>query len=413
MGPIGPINIMKFHYVATTKEGKTVSGEIEANATADVLVQLGAKGLRPVSIERRGAGGGIASAKKVFGQAITVADQIFLTRYLGLMLKVGVDLFRVIDILINDFEKPAMKAFLTELKSGLEKGEPFYLAFARYPDYFSSVFVNLVRAGELSGNLDFVFENLSASLEREQALRGRIRAALVYPIILFVLATAILFFLVTFALPKIANVFLSTGVTPPLFSRVVFTAGLFIADYIWIVLGAFAVFFGGGVLFFTRTASGRRARAFILARLPIFRTVFHKISLQQFASTLAALMRSGLPILESLRVVGDVVGYPPMKEALRRIADEGVQKGVGLGESFRREPAFPFVVSNLISVSEKAGHTSEVLETLAKFYDTEIDSALKTLVSLVEPIMLLMIGGIVGLIALSIIIPIYQLVGQF
>lgn len=404
---------MKFTYTATTKEGKTISGDMEANATADVLVHLGSKGLKPVTVERAGESGAAVSARKFFGQPITVSDQIFLTRYLGLMLKVGVDLFRVIDILTADFDKPAMKAFLLELKSGLEKGQPFYLAFARYPNYFSPVFVNLVKAGELSGNLDFAFDNLSASLEREQSLRNRIRAALVYPVVLLVLATAILFFLVMFALPKIAGVFLNTGVEPPLFSRVVFTAGLFLADYAWFFLVAIALVVGGGALFFAKTALGRNTLYGILARLPVFKTVFHKIALQQFASTLSALMRSGLPILESLRIVRDVVRFPPMKGALARIADEGIAKGIGMGETFRREPAFPLVVSNLISVSEKAGHTSEVLDTLAKFYDSEVDAALKTLVSLVEPIMLLMIGGIVGLIALAIIIPIYQLVGQF
>lgn len=404
---------MKFIYTATTKEGKTISGGMEANSTADVLVYLGSKGLKPVTVERAGEGGAAVSARKFFGQPITVSDQIFLTRYLGLMLKVGVDLFRVIDILTADFDKPAMKAFLLELKAGLEKGQPFYLAFARYPNYFSPVFVNLVKAGELSGNLDFVFDNLSASLEREQSLRNRIRAALVYPVVLLVLATTILFFLVIFALPKIANVFLNTGAEPPLFSRVVFTAGLFLADYAWFFLVTIVFLVGGGVLFFAKTAMGRNALYSILARLPVFRTVFHKIALQQFSSTLSALMRSGLPILESLRIVRDVVRFPPMKGALGRIADEGIAKGIGMGESFRREPAFPLVVSNLISVSEKAGHTSEVLDTLSKFYDSEVDAALKTLVSLVEPIMLLMIGGIVGLIALAIIIPIYQLVGQF
>lgn len=404
---------MKFTYTATTKEGKTISGDMEANTTADVLVYLGSKGLKPVTVERAGEGAAAVSARKFFGQPITVSDQIFLTRYLGLMLKVGVDLFRVIDILTADFDKPAMKAFLLELKSGLEKGQPFYLAFARYPNYFSPVFVNLVKAGELSGNLDFVFDNLSASLEREQSLRNRIRAALVYPVVLLALATAILFFLVTFALPKIANVFLNTGAEPPLFSRVVFTAGLFLADYAWFFLVAIVLLVGGGVLFFAKTAMGRNAFYGILARLPVFKTVFHKIALQQFSSTLSVLMRSGLPILESLRIVRDVVRFPPMKGALGRIADEGIAKGVGMGEAFRREAAFPLVVSNLISVSEKAGHTSEVLDTLSKFYDSEVDAALKTLVSLVEPIMLLLIGGIVGLIALAIIIPIYQLVGQF
>ncbi|MDO8585248.1 MAG: type II secretion system F family protein [bacterium] len=404
---------MKFHYIATTSSGKTVEGDYDATATADVLVYLGSKGLKPITVRRADASASSERAKRFFGQPITVADQIFLTRYLGLMLKVGVDLFRVIDILTADVEKPAMKAFLMELKGGLEKGQPFYLAFARYPNYFSPVFVNLIKAGELSGNLDFAFESLSVSLEREQSLRNKVKAAVIYPVILLVLATTILFFLVTFDLPKIANVFLSTGAEPPAFSRIVFTVGLFLADYVWFFVAGIVLLAGGAWFFFAQTLAGRRMLYLGLAYAPVFRTVFQRISLQQFASTLSALMRSGMPILEALRITGDVVSFPSMHDGLHRIADEGVAKGTGLGEAFRREPAFPLVVSNLIAVSEKAGHTAEILDTLAKFYDSEIDSSLKTLVSLVEPLMLFFIGGIVGLIALAIIIPIYQLVGQF
>ncbi len=404
---------MKFHYIATTSVGKTVEGDYDAVATADVLVFLGSKGLKPVTVQRVDASAGSARVQRFFGQPITVSDQIFLTRYLGLMLKVGVDLFRVIDILTADVEKPAMKAFLTELKGGLEKGQPFYLAFARYPNYFSPVFVNLIKAGELSGNLDFAFESLSVSLERQQSLRNKIKAAVTYPVILLVLATTILFFLVTFALPKIANVFMSTGAQPPLFSRVVFTAGLYLAGHVWFFVAGIVVAVGGAWFFFAQTLAGRRTLYTLLSHAPVFSAVFQRISLQQFASTLSALMRSGMPILESLRITGDVVAFPSMKDGLHRIADEGVAKGAGLGEAFRREPAFPLVVSNLIAVSEKAGHTAEILDTLAKFYDSEIDTSLKTLVSLVEPLMLLFIGGIVGLIALAIIVPIYQLVGQF
>ncbi|MBI2075074.1 MAG: type II secretion system F family protein [Candidatus Harrisonbacteria bacterium] len=404
---------MRFHYTASTKEGKTVEGDYEANATADVLMYLGSKELKPLTVERADASATTVTAKKFFGQPITIADQIFLTRYLGLMLRAGVDLFRVIDILTADFDKPAVKAFLLEMKDGLEKGQPFYLAFAKYPEYFSPVFTNLVKAGERSGNLDVVFDNLSVSLEREQSLRNRIKAAVIYPVILLVLATAILFFLVTFALPKIANVFLNTGVQPPAFSRIVFTVGLFLADHIVVILVALVALIAALWVFFARTQTGGRAVRAGFAHVPVVRTVYHKVALQQFASTLSALMKSGLPILESLNVTADVVSHPGVMQALRRIASEGVAKGMGLGESFRREPAFPLVISNLIAVSEKAGHTSEILETLAKFYDSEIDASLKTLVSLVEPLMLLFIGGIVGLIALSIIIPIYQLVGQF
>jgi len=373
---------------------------------------LASQGLRPISLK---AAKELAQTKKfqIFGQSINIEDKVFLTKYLALMLRVGTDLLRAVDILIADFEKLALKALLIEIRTSLEKGQPFYTVFLRYPKYFSSVFVNLIKAGETSGNLELVFSQLSLSLQKDQDLRRQIKAAITYPIILLVASSAILFFLVSFALPKIANVFMTGGFEPPIFSKIVFAVGLFFDVYFWWLLGFAIIFLAGFFFFIIKSIIGRKLFSRLIVKTPLVGGVLKKIAMQRFAATFSILLSSGLPILDSLEITADAVGNDELKTSLQRIAREGISKGMTIGEAFRREPTFPRVVVNLIAISEKAGHIENILDTLADFYTSEIETAIKSLVSFLEPILLLAIGLVIGTIALAVIVPIYQLVAQF
>ena len=400
---------MKFHYVASDPMGRIIEENVEAQNSYDVLNLVAKKGLRPISIKVvRNID---VSFNKFFGQSITIEDKIFLTKYLSLMLRAGTDLFRAITILIQDFEKPVLKALLIEIGNTLEKGQPFYLTFSRYPKYFSNVFVSLIKAGEVSGNLEEVFLNLSNSLQKDQELYGRVKSAFVYPVILMSVSALILLLLVSFALPKIANVFMQSGFKVPMFSQIVFTVGLFMNDYKLIIfpslfVSAFVLYY-----FFAKTVPGRQIVSRFINKTPLINKVMKEMALQRFASTLASLMKAGLPILDSLEITADSVGSEELRQALLRISREGVAKGLTIGEAFRKEPYFPMTITNLIAVSEKAGHTEDILNTLADFYTTEIDGRVKNLVAFLEPILLLGIGIIIGTIALAVIVPVYQLVG--
>src|SRR3989339_822645 len=175
---------MRYHYVSSDPKGRVSEGEMDANGPAEVLEMLGAQGLRPLSIKI--AGGVSIGARTLFGGKVSGSDKVFLSKYLALMLKVGTDLLKAVNILIDDFDKPAVKRILVEMRGSLEKGQPFFSTFAGYPEVFSPVFVSLVKAGEASGNLEEVFENLSKSLEKDQALKNKIVSSMVYPIILLV-----------------------------------------------------------------------------------------------------------------------------------------------------------------------------------------------------------------------------------
>jgi type IV pilus assembly protein PilC len=402
---------MLFHYVAADEAGKMTEGEYEADALNDVLRFLGGKQLRPISVKP------IKQVKLGFIEGlfgdINTSDKVFLTKYLALMLRVGTDLLSAINILLMDFDKPAMRNFLLEVREDLSKGEPFYKAFARHPKDFSLTVINLVKAAEESGSLQKTFEDLSLSLEREAEIRGKIKSAMIYPIVLLCMATAIMTFLVTFALPKVANVFSQSGITPPWFSQVVFTIGLFIGANILILLPGTLVLIGVLIWVVTKTEPGKKIFSRVLTSLPLVRTVYQELAVQRMASTMSSLMRAGLPIMQTINIAADTVGLDSYRFALLRIANEGLAKGLTIGEAFRRETVFPKMVSNLVAISEKAGHLDEVLDTLAQFYESNIDANIKALVSLLEPAMLLIMGVMVAVIALAIIVPVYQLTTQF
>lgn len=403
---------MKYHYIASQPNGKFIEGDFEAENTTEVLIYLDSQSLKPISLKPI-KGFEKTTRWQIFTQPINIEDKIFLTKYLALMLKVGTDLFKAIDILMADFEKPAMKAMLSEIRSTLERGQPFYSAFVKYQKVFSSVFINLVKAGESSGKLEYVFNKLSDSLKKEADLKAQIRSAITYPIILLAGSIIILFVLVSFALPKIANVFSGGDIKIPVFSKIIFAIGVFVGNNIWIILSLMVTFVLGVWYFFTKTVIGKKIILRFFYKSPLIGSILKKIALQRFASTLSSLLSAGVPIIDALKITADVVGHGELKFSLLRIADEGISQGLTIGDAFRREEEIPRVIVNLMAISEKTGSIENVLMTLADFYETEIESSIKSLVSFLEPILLLFIGLVIATLALAIIVPVYQLVKSF
>lgn len=401
---------MIFHYIASDSEGKIVEEDVEAKSQSEVLAIIASRGFRPVSVKAQNTFG---RSLQIFSGQITIADQIFISKYLALMLRIGTGLLQAINILLEDFTKPIVREFLLEVRSNLEKGRPFYAAFEKYKSAFSQVYINSVRAGEASGNLQKVFEDMTESLSKQKELQDQIKAALFYPIILLVTSVGILVFLIMFALPKIAGVFSQSGFQPPLFSRIVFAVGLFLGKFSILFISIFVVCIVAFFVFYKFSPTFRRFVAGLVSSVPVVKDIVKKIALQRFAATLSSLIRSGMPIIDAIEITADSVSQIELRESLLRVAREGISKGLTLGDAFRREPYFPKTVVNLIAISEHAGHIEEVLATLAEFYIGEIDNALKTLVAFLEPIMLVLIGLIVGVIALAIVVPIYQLTMQF
>jgi len=403
---------MLFHYLAQDFKGRIKEANINQPNLKAALEYLTSQNLRPVSVKpitfeskRKGI--------KIFKETLTLTDKVFLTKYLALMLRVGTDLFSAIDILIEDFESGPARRFLLEIRMSLEQGKPFWHSFSKHPEFFSPVVTNLIKAGETSGNLELTLERVSQDLERERDLSSKVKSSLIYPALLLVASFVMILFLSTFAVPKLGTMFLSTGQKIPTYTRIVLTTGMFLNRYVYIVFPLALGLPIGLFLYFVKNKNGRKNFNKILEKIPVARNLMEKLALERFASVLSNLIRAGMPIIQAIEVTSTAVGNPKYEATLSRISKEYLAKGLSIGDSFKKEKVFPPVVTNLLAIGEKAGHTEEILNTLAAFYESEIDVSLKTLVAFVEPAMLVILGVIIGGIALSLIVPVYQLVSQF
>jgi type IV pilus assembly protein PilC len=402
---------MHYKYKAADKSGNIREGDINAANETEVLSFLSKEGLTPISIKE------VTLPKAIFGrwsfEKITLQDKIFLTKYLALMLRVGTDLFKAIDILIEDFEKPIIKEFLFEVRSNLEKGNQFYIAFKNHPEFFSEVTTNLIKAAEVSGNLEETLERISEGFEKESDLKSKIKSALTYPILLIVASSIVLILLVTFVLPRIAGVFFESGLKIPLYSKIILSFGMFLNKYLIFIGPPALLGLGFALWYFITTSQGRKIFYEFINKIPAVRELVKKVALARFASTLYLLLHAGIPMVEALEITSRSVGNEEIESALKRISSEKIVKGVSIGEAFRGEQVFPKVVTNLMAIGEKAGRLEEILITLDNFYTKEVDSALKSLIAFIEPVMLMGIGFIVAIIALAVIVPIYQMVSQY
>jgi len=405
-----PISML-FHYKAIDAQQNIKEGDYEAPDTSTVLGYISSQGMIPIAIKEivKRKGLNISFGK----EKISLKDKVFLMKYLSLMLQVGTDLFRAIDILITDSTEGPVRRFLLEVRGNLEKGKPFYTSFEAHPEYFSLVVTNLIKAGESSGQLSQTLAKISVDLEGESELVSKVKSALTYPIILIIGAAAVTIFMAMFILPKIGKVFENTTAKIPTYTRIVLGASNFLNQYAYICLPLFIIIPVGLFLYFSKTSKGKKAFGNFLDKIPVARHLQENLALQRFTSVLSSLIKSGMPIIRALEITAKATGYEKYTEALLNISRNISTKGLSIGDAFKQEGVFGGVLSNLIAVGEKAGHTGDILETLANFYKTEAESSLKMLVSFIEPVLLVFIGLIVGVLALSIIVPMYQLVGQF
>ena len=401
---------MLFKYKAITKKGKVVEGEIEKENEAEVLRFLRTQELTPISIEKKILVGEILAFpfKRLFKRSISLEDQLFLVRYLGLMLKGGVDLLEALTTLEKDFQSPAMRRFIAFSKESLKKGRSFYESFSAFSYDFSPTFVALIKVGEISGKLDEACKILAQNIEREIEFKRKLKSALTYPIMLIFLAAIVISVVVTFSIPKIAIIFEEINREPPLFTKIILSLSSSLRKY-----GIFLFILIGGILGFIyfsyqKTLTGKRIFQNIVVRLPGVKKVVEKIDIQRFTQNFSAMIEAGVPVIQALEVSRDVLISPRMRAALDRII-ERIKKGNTIGEAFLEEKGiFPLTLVSLISISEKTGSLSLTLKELSNFFAGELDATVKSLTSLIEPIILIMIGASVGLIALGVIIPLYQ-----
>jgi type II secretory pathway component PulF len=399
-----------FIYTALDSNGRRKTGEIQTPDKAGALARLSREKLTPLTLEEKKtgtAGLGLGSTFS-FRKNISPVEKIMLTRHLATVVKAGLSFREALEILSEDSKNPFLKQVLFDARTVIERGQQLSTAFEMYPKHFSPVFVGLIRAGEKSGTLESALSTLGAQISRDYELMKKVRAALVYPAILLAASVGVVVLLLTFLLPRLIRVFESSVADLPWITRVLVDVSHALSARPLVTVFAFLALLIS-FFFIVKSARGRTLAVGALGKFPLAGDIVHKLALARFSRTLHHLFKSGIGAMEGLEIAAESVGNSVYKDAILEVREE-VRKGGTLASAFaEREKLFPRLFISMMRVGEQTGTLESSLATVADFYDEEVDRLLKTLVSLLEPALLLIMGIVVGGIALSVLLPIYQL----
>jgi type IV pilus assembly protein PilC len=404
----------KFKYEAKDQAGKLVKGMLSAGSQADVVADLRRRNLQPIDIKRAGAfeamlGGGAKGPKKAMAKRASCrkGELDVFTRQLSTMLAAGIPMLEALEILAEQAESPGFAFCLDKVVTDIRSGSDFSKALEPHKAVFSNIYVSMVRAGEASGQIDVILTRLAEYLESSARLRSEIKAAMTYPVISLFLVLGIASFLMMGIVPSFKPVFESLEVDLPGLTVVIMDTAIFMRDHWYVIFGAIGAAVMG-VKFAVKTPAGAYARDNLFLRVPVFGILFKKVALSRFARTFSTLIKSGVPILGAMEIVSATSG----NLVITQIVDDArnsVRNGESLADPFMKSTIFPPMVCKMISIGERSGALDSLLEKIAEFYDQQVEAEVNGLTSMIEPIMIAVMGIVVGGIVLAVFLPIFKL----
>lgn len=401
-----------FEYKAVNKQGNAVNGTLDANSKRAASDKLVRQGYRPLMIKAHKKGGFDPNNIKIpgMGQKVKLKDMVMFTRQLATMINAGVPLVRAMNTLQQQTKNEYFKEILEQVAKDVEGGISFGDALEKHPKVFSSVYVNMVKAGEVGGILDEILKKLAAQQEKDAAIKHKLKSAMSYPTVLIVIMVIAFFGMTMFVLPSIGNIIsdLSGGEAElPIYTKMMLGTSEFMrANGVLIIIAL-----GVGIFLFRRwikTPKGKIAFHRALLKIPILKDVIIKVAVARFSRIFASLMASGVPVTESINITANAIGNKVIEAELKAASKE-VVNGRQLSEPLAKSDLFPPIVSQMLAIGEETGQTDTILIKVADFYEEEVDTVVDSLASIIEPLMIVLIGGMVGLIAASVMGPISSL----
>jgi type IV pilus assembly protein PilC len=423
----------QFRYKAKNTQGETLTGSINAPSEMDAVTELRKQGLTILSMgtkkggeerssstssaaPKAGVGGGFFSlnigrrSPKLSSVRVKGAEMVLFTRQLATMISSGIPLVESLEILAEQTTNLGFKMVLGEVTSDVRSGKDLSQALGRHLKVFPKIYVNMIKAGEASGQLDTVLTRLAEYQEASAALKSEIKSAMTYPIVSLVLVLGITMFLLVFIIPKFEDMFSTLDVELPGVTKVLIATSLFLKNnFLFWMLGLIV----GGVLasLYVKTEKGATQKDWLMLKIPIFGPLFSKVALSRFSRTFSTLIQSGVPILGALEIVAETSGNKIIAGAILR-ASNNVRQGETLGEPLSKSGIFPPMVTRMISIGEKTGALESLLGKISDFYDQQVKSSVESLTSLIEPLMIGVMGFLVGGMVLAIFLPIFKMVGS-
>ncbi len=397
-----------FAYKVRDRGGRLVAGTLEADSQAAVASKLRQMGLAPIMIEEHKASLGKKEIKLPWGGKVKPKDIAVFSRQFATMINSGLSLLRALNILSEQTENPTLARVIGEIRGDVEKGLSLSAALAKHPKVFKRLYVAMIRAGEIGGVLDTVLLRLAENLEKDVALRQKIKSAMTYTTVVFCLVLIIMAGMLIFVVPTFKNLYRDLGGSLPLPTRVLITLSDK-AKQFWFVLVGLIV--GAWVMLrrWIGTEKGRGKWDAIKLRVPVFGILVHKTALSRFSRTLSVLMRSGVPILQSLEIVRETVNNAVVSKAVADVAGS-VKEGESIAKPLERHDTFPPMVVQMIAVGEETGALDTMLEKIADFYDQEVEATVEALTSLIEPILIAVMGVVVGGMVVALYMPMFNII---
>jgi type IV pilus assembly protein PilC len=388
-----------FEWVGKDRNGKPVKGETRAAGENQVQASLRRQGIFPTKIKKR---------RMRSGKSIKPKDLAIFTRQLATMMKAGVPLLQAFDIVGRGNPNPSVTKLLNDIRTDVETGTSLSAAFRKFPIYFDNLYCNLVEAGEAAGILEQLLDRLAVYMEKTEAIKSKIRAALMYPIAVMVVAFVVVAVIMIFVIPAFKEVFTSFGADLPAPTLIVMAISEIFVKYWWLIFGGI----GGGFYFFMQAwKRSEKVQAFmdrLMLKLPIFGELVYKSVIARWTRTLSTMFAAGVPLVEALDSVGGASGNSVYTKATEKIQQE-VSTGTSLTSAMDNANVFPSMVLQMCSIGEESGSIDHMLGKAADFYEAEVDDMVAGLSSLMEPIIIVILGTIIGGIVVSMYLPIFKL----
>ena len=400
-----------YEYRGLNSSGKTVKGILDADSDVAAREKLRSSGIFPVEVKEalsksKGLPSGPGSMVRLL-RGVKPGEVSVMTRQLSTLLGAGVPLVRSLDSLITQMTNPLFKRVMAQIKESVNEGNSLAFSLSQHPKIFSNVYVNMVQSGEASGSLDVVLDRLAEFGERQQALRGRFKAALAYPIFMFFVGTIVLFVLITFIVPNITKVFTEMRQALPLPTIVLIKVGNFLFSYWWVIVLCFL----GGILILRHIKKRPRVQYLwdkLKLRVPVFGPLNQKMALARFGRTLGSLLQSGVSLITALQIVSRIVDNTLIERVIVDAVDD-IEEGQSLAGSLSKSPWFPSMAVQMMSVGEQSGELEAMLHKIADTQEREVESQIIALTSMLEPIMILVMAVMVAFIVFSILLPILEM----
>jgi len=393
-----------YKYTAINNSGSSVKGIIDAESVKAATEKLKKEGVYLSSINETKKGKGRSF---IPFRGVSSAELAITTRQFSALISAGLPLEASLAALSEQSEDQKLREVLTQVKDRVSEGSSLTNALKEHNDVFSDLYTNIVKAGEASGALDIVLFRLADFLEKSSELKSRVRSALIYPIFMFLIGSGVLFFMMTYVIPRITKIFEDSDRALPFITLVLISISSFLSNhYIILFLGIAAV--GFLLVRFLKTEKGTRFVDKLILRLPVFGKLAAMVAISRFTRTLGTLVGSGIPLLDALEIGEAVIGNTVFMDALKDVR-VSVREGSTLGQPLRDSGVFPPLVTRMIAVGEQTGEMEEMFNKIADIYDLQVETTLSALTSLLEPIMILMIGVVMGFIVFAILLPIFEL----